>query len=156
MRHNRGVARQLRQGRYNETNTITIITTIIVSTLLGVLTPNVSPGVNFYPQNLFSQISSNLTEIKLSEVNPMESLGKVTLPFDKVWEALSSKLNLDVGTYSGPSKSSLTGRFGLEDTSGIGQTLGVAKSAIILVANILVAVLEIVLWAIKGIIGLIH
>lgn len=86
----------------------------------------------------------------------MESLGKVTLPLDKVWEALGSKLNLNIGTYSGPSKSSLTGRFGLEDTSGIGQVFGIAKSVAVLVGNILIAVLEIVLWLIKGLIGLIN
>ena len=66
---------------------VTIIITLIVSILLGVASPITSLGLNLLGstsspqanQNLFSQISSKHS---LSDINPLESLGKVTAPLD--------------------------------------------------------------------------
>ncbi len=167
---------------YNESTTFGIITTIIFSVLIGVFSPIGSLGVNFLGsidspqagQNLFSQIS----QIKnLSELNPTEALGNVTIPFDKILKVLGQKFNIsssediknllgvgsidslrDGTTVTEASKSALGGRLALGDTLSnisLGQALGMAKSAFILVANILVTVLEVVLWVLKGIIGLV-
>ena len=145
---------------------ITIITTIIVSILLGVISPIISPGVNFPSENLFSQIISQLPTRSLSEINPMESLDNATAPLNSIWKAFSEKLNirgldgikktfLNGQTGGKALKSSLESGLGVQDTSTIWQVLGMAKSAFILIANILVAVLEVVLWLVKGVLGLV-
>lgn len=146
---------------------ITIITTIIVSILLGVISPIVSPGVNLSGQNLFSQITSQLPTKNLSEVNPINSLNNATAPLNAIWKALGDKLNIqgldsikdfvNGQTDSIALKSSLGSGLGVQDTSTtMWQVLGIAKSAFMLAANILVAVLEIVLWLLKGVLGLIN
>lgn len=138
---------------------VTIITTIIVSVILGTLGSSMPLGINLPGKNLFSQISSINS---LSEVKPLESLINVTGPIDGIWKALGRYLNVP----SGPddslrAKSALAGRLDIKDALNrmdnvsIGRALGVAKSALILMANILVAVLEIALWALRGILGLI-
>lgn len=92
----------------------------------------------------------------LSRINPMDSLGNATAPLDAIWKALIDKISIkDIGVYtSGPLKSSLVSRLSSKDTSTMGQAFGVAKSAIILIGNIFVAVLEIALWAVRGILSL--
>src|SRR3989344_2204073 len=69
-----------------------IITTVIISILLGTISPISSLGVNFSSQNLFSQIVSKLPKKSLSEVNPMESLSNVTAPLDNVFRAIKDQL----------------------------------------------------------------
>ena len=135
--------------------------------LLGVLSPIGSISVNLLGQNLFSQIS----QVKnLSELNPTEALGNVTIPFDKILKVVGQKVNISspediknllgdgATTATEASKSALGGRLALGDTLdniSLGQALGMAKSAFILAANILVAVLETVAWALKRLLGLI-
>lgn len=152
MRHN--------GGWYNKDTTITLITTVIISILLGVTSPFISPGVNFPSQNLFSQIISQLPKNNLSEIDPMKSLGNVTGPLDNVWEALGGQLkgflNSKDTSLLGPLKSSLGSGLGVENTSTAWKVLGIAKSALILTANILVAVLEVALGLLKGMLGLIR
>ena len=59
--------------------------------LLGVLSPIGSISVNLLGQNLFSQIS----QVKnLSELNPTEALGNVTIPFDKILKVVGQKVNI--------------------------------------------------------------
>lgn len=145
---------------------ITIITIIIVS-MLGIFSPIVSPGVNLSDFNLFSQVSSINSKLKkssLSEVNPLESLSNVTAPLDSIWETIGARLNfqdLDGGlkgflnSMDGRAlKSSLGDSLDGQDTSTSWQVLGIVKSALILTANILVAVLEIALWLLRGILRL--
>ena len=134
---------------------------------MGAVSPNLSLGVNLPSQNLFSQITSKLSESnlpatnlpKLSEVNPLDSLGNATAPLDAIWKAIGSKINWSssIGSYtSGPLKSSLASRLSSKDTSTMGQAFGVAKSGLILIGNIFVAVLEIALWLIRGILSLVN
>jgi len=141
---------------------------------LGAISPNLSLGVNFPSKNLFSQIISQLPnpalKKSLSEIDPMESLGNVTAPLDSVWEAIGSRLkvfisnNKTAGSLSGPLKSSPDESLTNKDTSATtwfdklttnGQVLGIAKSTVILIANILIAVLEIVLWVLRGLLKLV-
>lgn len=95
----------------------------------------------------------------------MEGLNNATAPLNALYEAIGAKLNIQGlqslkdfvtgGTIPKPLKSSLGGSLDTKDTSTIGQVFGVAKSILILTANILVAVLEIVLWILKGVLGVI-
>lgn len=100
----------------------------------------------------------------------MESLENATAPLNDIWKALSKKLDIENlvdsiksflnGRTAGGTalKSSLESGLGVQDTSTVWQVqvLGIAKSAFILIANILVTVLEIVLWLLKGVLGLIR
>ena len=133
----------------------TIIITLIVSVLLGVTSPISYLGINLSSQNLFSQISSSNS---LSEINPLESLGKVTAPLDSMLGGLGRYIDIKPWL----PKSALDGISGFEgtldsiDNLSAGQVLRVAKSGLILVANILVTVLEIALSILRGILGLIR
>jgi len=136
---------------------------------LGIVTPSISPGVNFPSENLFSQITSKLPKIDLSEVDPVKSLGNVTAPLDKIWEALVNKLNLDtlknfLGDDSNEpsgeaSKWGLEGLSGLKDTfSGeltMGKIFEAVKDIFIFAVNIFVIILEILLGLFKSLAGLI-
>lgn len=94
----------------------------------------------------------------------MESLENATVPLNGIWKALGSKLNIQgLGSIKGflngridgrALKSSLESGLGVQDTSTMWRVLGIAKSAFILTANILIAVLEIVLWLLRGVLGL--
>ncbi len=144
---------------------ITIIVTIIVSALLGFGSPLNFIGANFLSgnqnisKNLFSQISSNLSDKKLSNLNPIDSLGRATAPLDAIWKALGpqikSFLDSNASGLKGASKSSLEGQLSQNDTSDQGQGYGVIKSTFILIGNIFVAVLEIALWLLKGLLNLV-
>lgn len=141
---------------------------------MGVISPNISLGVNLpflsSDQNFYSQIISQLpTETlptpnvkSLQNLNPTDSLGRVTGPLDSLWKALGQKLNInsfsDVKNFvnnpsvPGALNSSLESGLRAPDTS-TSNVLNIAKSAVVLVANILVIVLELVLWALKGALG---
>src|SRR3989338_1674225 len=141
-----------------------IITTVIISILLGTISPISSIGVNFPSQNLFSQIVSKLPKKSLSEVNPMESLSNVTAPLDNVFRAIKDQLggsdsikNFLGGdsTLSGRVKSSLVSSFNSGDASGTWQAIGMLKSVFILVTKIFLAVLQIAMTVLKAILGLV-
>lgn len=131
---------------------ITIIVTIIISMLLGVTSPTFFLQTN---QNLFSQISSTGS---LSDINPLESLSRVTGPLDGFLKGLGRYTDIKPWL----PKSALGGISGFEgildsvDNMSVGQVLRIAKSGFILVANILVTVLEIALRILRGILGLVR
>lgn len=157
---------------------MTIIITIIVSMLTGFIPVNYL-GVNFLtaPENLIfwrldsaqqessftSQISSKVSK-NLSEVDPLGSLGKATAPLDNIWKALGPYIKGLIGPDEGPmdsiyspqAKSALEGRLGFLGNLDTTSIFGVAKSAFILIANILVTVLEIALWLLKAVLGLVN
>jgi len=99
----------------------------------------------------------------LSEINPMESLGNATAPLDSLFKAIGDHMGgldgiksfLGGGSTQGQAKSSLMSVFSSRDTSDTGQAIGIIKSAVILVANILLVVLEVVTSILRGILGLI-
>lgn len=130
----------------------TIIVTVIVSMLLGVTSPITSLWAN---QNLFSQIS--LTG-PLSDINPIESLSKVTGPLDGFLKGLGRYADIKPWL----PKSALEGISGFEgtldsiDNISVGQVLRMAKSGFVLVAGILVTVLEIALKILRSVLGLIR
>ena len=132
----------------------TIIITIIISVFLGVTSPISSLGLNLPNRNLFSQISSKSS---LSEINPLESLGKVTAPLNSLLGGLGRYIDIKPWL----PKSALESISGFEgtldsiDNLSTGQVLRVAKSGLILVANILVTVLEIALSLLRSVLGLI-
>src|SRR3989344_3394396 len=141
-----------------------IITTVIISILLGTISPISSLGVNFPSQNLFSQIVSKLPKKSLSGVNPMESLSNVTAPLDNVFRAIKDQLggSDSIKSFLGNDdtlprrvKSSLVSSFNLEDTSATWQAIGILKSVVILVAKILLAVLQIATTVLRSILSLI-
>lgn len=103
---------------------------------------------------------------KISEVDPMGPLGNVTAPLDNLWKAVGQRLNIqsieDIKSFfrggDAPRalKSSLGSDLASQDTSNtVWRVLGIAKSAFVLIANIFVAILEIVLWLLRGVLGLI-
>jgi len=148
---------------------ITIIVSVIVSVLLGTISPIASSGLNFLPtQNLFSQIGSQLPKPKLSEINPLESIGNVVPPINLIFDALSQKLNnsglggikdyLQNNTQKEASNLPLEGRLNAQDTLGAisaWDVLGIVKKGFVLTAQILVTVLEIATWGLKAILGLV-
>jgi hypothetical protein len=133
---------------------ITLIT-LIISILLGVTGSNALLGVNLHDQSLFSQISYVNS---LSEINPLESLSKVTAPLDSLLGGLGRYIDIKPWL----PKSALDSVLGFEstldtvDNISIGQALRIAKSGFILVANILVTILEIVLSLLRSVLGLIR
>lgn len=144
-----------------------IIATIIFSIIFGVFSPILPLGANLplnigkltlNDRSLLSQIGSQLTNKGLSELNPIEALGNVTAPLDAIWNGLNQYIDTK-HIFSKPSNSALEGRLDVEgtlrgiDNLSMGRALEIAKSAFILVANILVAVLEIALWLLRGILG---
>lgn len=150
---------------------ITIIFTVIVSVLLGVTSPITSLWANqnlFRAQNfvldralnfrlsaLVSQISSNGS---LSEINPIESLGRVTGPLDSFLNGLGRYADIKPWL----PKSALESISGFEgtldsiDNISVGQVLRMTKSGFVLVAGILVTILEITLRILRGILGLVR
>lgn len=107
------------------------------------------------PQSLFAD--QNISVNKLSDLDPLASLRNVTAPLDNVWRALYDQFNIkglpDIKNFisrgknitsPGPQKSNLEGSFSAKDTFDVildwWQTV---RSFFILVANILVAILEI-------------
>ena len=155
---------EFRAGKwYNKDTTITTISTIIVSIILGTVIPSISPGVNLPGQSLFSQIGSQLSTKDLLGVNPIDSLGNVTAPLDTIWKSIDSRLNEFIDSKSvnlpGPLKSTLESRLAVLDrfdNLSVWQVFEIVKSAFILVANILVTVLEISLSILKSVLGLIR
>lgn len=135
---------------------ITIVVTVIVSILLGVTGPVTSLWAN---QNLFSQISSTGGR-PLSDINPIESLSRVTGPLDGFLKGLGGRYAEDIKPWL--PKSALEGISGFEgtldsiDNLSVRQVLRMARSGFVLVAGILVAVLEIVLRVLRGILGVIR
>lgn len=133
----------------------TIVITVIVSILLGVTGPTTSLWAN---QNLFSQISQISSARPLSDINPIESLSRVTGPLDGFLKGLGRYADIKPWL----PKSALEGISGFEgtldsiDNLSVGQVLRMAKSGFVLVAGILVAVLEIVLRILRGILGVIR
>ncbi len=136
---------------------------IIVSVLLGVISPITYLGINLpgsisslrANQNLFSQISSTNS---LSEINPLESLSRVTAPLDSLLGGLGRyidiKLWLPKSALEGVSR--FEGTLDSIDNISVGKALRIAKSGLILVANILVTVLEMALSILRSILGLIR
>ena len=140
---------------------------------MGVISPIVYPGVNFFSgfdslatsQNLLSQIGSTKS---LSEVDPMESLRNITAPLDNIWKAVDmgsrqlhdfinnqgNGIDLPAGSLR-PLKSNIGSRLGLGDTS-LSSVLGIAKSAVVLMTNIFIAVLEITSQLLRGILELVR
>lgn len=141
---------------------VTIIITIIVSLLLGVATPIIPLGINLLgstgsPQanhNLFSQISSTSL---LFEINSIESLSRVTGSLDGFLKGLGRYADIKpwLPKLALESISGFEGTFDNIDNISVGQALRIAKSGFVLVAGILVAVLEIVLRILRGVLGLI-
>ena len=80
------------------------------------------------------------------------------MPLDNLWKGIGGQLkgflNTDDGLV-GPLKSSLESGLAGRDTSAIGRGLGMVRSVLVLIANIFVAILEIVLWLLKGALRLI-
>ena|SRR3989344_5560686 len=134
---------------------MTIIITLIISLLLGFTSPISSLGLNLSNQNLFSQISSVNS---LSEINPLESLGKVIAPLDNMLGGLGRYIDIKpwLPKSALESVSGFEGTLDTIDNISVGQALRIAKSGFILVANILVTILEIVLSILRGILGLIR
>lgn len=134
---------------------VTIIITVIVSVLLGVASPIIPLGINLPSQKLFSQISSTNS---LFEINPLESLGKVTAPLDSMLGGLGRYLEIKpwLPKSALESISGLEGTFDSIENISVGQALRIAKSGFILVANIMVTVLEIALSLLRGILGIIR
>ena len=133
---------------------------------MGILSPINSLGLNFIAensQNLFSQITSNLPQKPLAEVNLMESLSGATAPLNELFKAIGDRLGgLDgiknfLRGGSSTSKSSLADSFRfIDDTSSdTDQTIGFIKSTIILIANILLGVLQVATTIIKFILSFI-
>ena len=131
---------------------------------MGVTGPIVPFGVNF--SSGIETLAVN--QQRLSDVNPLKSLGNVTAPLDGVWKALGQRFNINSfddlkrflggssNTSTEPPKTALGGSFGLNGTSTTtGGMFGIAKSVFILTANILVIVLDLALKALKYILGLI-
>lgn len=97
----------------------------------------------------------------------MGSLGNVTAPLDNLWKAVGQRLNIqsveDIKNFfkSGTAaskalKSSLGSDLADQGASStIWRVLGIAKSVFVLIANIFVAILEIVLWLLRGALGLV-
>ncbi|MDP3696702.1 MAG: hypothetical protein Q8R55_01565 [Candidatus Taylorbacteria bacterium] len=162
----------------------TIIVSILLGIVSPVVSPGVNfLSGNLFSQ-ITSQLPTKSLPVvsppNLSEVNPMESLINATAPLNSIWKALGEKLNMQgldsiktflngqwirqahhktVGSVNSLQggralKSSLGSGLGGQDTSTIWQVLGIAKSAFILIANILVAVLEIAVWLLRGTLGL--
>lgn len=124
-----------------------ILTLVVISTLLGFSSFNLSA--------LVAQISSASL---LSDVNPIEALGRVTGPLDGFLKGLGRYADIKPWL----PKSALGGISGLEgildgvDNLSVGQVFKIAKSGFILMANILVILLEIVLSILRSILGLIR
>lgn len=144
-----------------EYNPIMFISSMIFTLIAGVL----SLSYSFSPQNLlFAQISKTSS---LSEVNPLGSIGNVTLPLDKIWEALKAQFNgynptedikrsVASDISPGASKSALEEIFeGKLQNVSLWQALGIVKSAFIVGANVLVAVMEIAIKVLRFVLGLI-
>ena len=139
-----------------------LIITLIVSALLGVTSPIIPLGINLLGstsspqanQNLVSQSSAN----SLSEINPLESLGKVTAPIDSLLGGLDRYIDVRpwLPKSALESVSEFEGTLDTIDNISIGQALRIAKSGFVLVANILVTILEIALSILRGILGLIR
>lgn len=140
-----------------------MIITIIVSLLFGVTSPIAFLGLNLpnsinslqTSHKLFSQVTYASS---LSEVNPLESLGKVTAPLDSLLGGLGRYTDIKPWL----PKSALEGISGLEgtldsiDNVSVGQVLKIAKSGFILIASILVTVLEIALRILRSVLGVIR
>ena len=129
-----------------------IIITLIISVLLGVTGPISSLGLNLQNQNVFSQISSINS---LSEINPLESLNRVTAPIDSLLRELDRYIDIKpwLPKSALESVSEFEGTLDTIDNISIGQALRIAKSGFILVVNILVTVLEVTLSILQGILG---
>lgn len=127
---------------------------------MGTVIPGVSFGVNLSGQNLFSQISSTSSLSSLFEINPLESLGKVTEPLDSMLGGLGRYLLVDIKPWLPKSAleriSGFEGTFDNIDNISVGQALRIAKSGFILAANIMITVLEIALSLLRGILGLVR
>src|SRR5262245_39904381 len=121
---------------------VTIIATIIVSILFGVAAPIATPGLNFsqnFSKNLFSQVTSTFPKKNFSEINPMDSLNRVTKPLDDINETVGKRFSLiDLDALKGlinnlglnkASNLPLEGRLALKDTNGTSGLFGILKSA---------------------------
>lgn len=123
-----------------------ILILVAISTLLGFSSSNLSA--------LVAQISSASL---LSDVNPLESLGRVTGPIDGFLKGLDRYISIKPWL----SKSTLESVSGFEgtldsiDNISLEQAFRITKSGFVLLANILVTILEIVLSILRSILGLI-
>jgi hypothetical protein len=134
--------------------------------------------------NSYSQIGLATPDVlgtpkpKLSEVDPFKSLGSVTAPLDGLWQGIGSNINMDslrtvkefidgkisIGGLKSLLDESLASK-SISDASGTGSKslsdytvqdiLGVAKRVVILIADILIVVLDILSKALRGFLGLI-
>ena len=114
-------------------------------------------------------------ESNLSKIDPMGSISSVTAPLDDLWKVVGIRFNLgldslksiesliDGSILSRPLKLAQEDSFKTKDTlltlsNGIslGQAWGIAKSAFILVASILLTVMEIAALLLRGILELIR
>lgn len=95
----------------------------------------------------------------LSEINPLKSLGNVTAPLDNIWRDLSSRLNIKLElpeNISPEPLKSLENQLAVKstlDNVSVWQVLTMAKSAFILIAQILITVMETAIWVLKGILN---
>jgi len=118
----------------------------------------ICPSVSFGNNVITSPKIENSEKLNLSEVNPLESLERITLPFDGILTGLRDRFNIKLpnNLTPGPLKS-LERRFTVQDTSddiSTDKILMIAKSGFVLVAQILIAVMELTLVVLKGILGL--
>ncbi len=96
----------------------------------------------------------------LFKINPLESLSNVTAPLDNIWRDLGNKLNIKLelpGNISPEPLKSLENQIAVKstlDNVSVWQVLTMAKSAFILMAQILIAVMETSIWVLKGILNL--
>jgi len=99
-----------------------------------------------------------LPKTNFSDIDPLQSIGNVTAPLDKIFEAIGGKINLDSINLPKTLKSGPEARSNLKEILGdlsAQEVLGMARGAFIFVANIFIVILEVVLSIVRGILGLI-